>query len=101
MRPAPSAGPGRSCQVAGHGDLGPQREPGSDVGNGAVDRGDVSEMQGLAAVPGVGHSDIGRLQPTVHPVEDRLGTLNTHGEVRAERFVRDAWEAEHLGDLPG
>jgi hypothetical protein len=58
-------------------------------------------MEGLAAAPGVGHSDIGRLQPSVHPVKDRLGTLNTHSEVGAERFVRDAWEAEHLGDLPG
>lgn len=57
-------------------------------------------MEGLAAAPGVGHSDIGRLQPTVHPVEDRLGTLNTQREVGAERVVWDAGEAEHLGDLP-
>src|ERR1700689_552046 len=53
------------------------------------------------ASPGVGHSGIGWLQPAVHPVEDRLGPLNTQGEVGAERGVRDAWEAEHLGDLPG
>ena len=57
-------------------------------------------MEGLAAAPGVGQSDIGRLQPTVHPVEDRLGTLKTQSEVGAERFVWDAWEGEHLGDLP-
>ena len=74
--------------------------PRSAPGAGAVDHGYVSEMEGLAAAPGEGHSAIGRLQPTVHPVEDRLGTLNTQSEVGAERVMWDAWEAEHLGDLP-